>query len=754
MSEERRGAPILNPVLMLRKEAVPEQPAVGGQGEDGIVQERLTPQRRRLSLDLERIAASADELPSHDNKIQVLATMYADSLAPSWTPKGLFSARHDCRLTTPAPGGGYLVEIDTRRLRDLAAYVRSTKTIEGRTAISRVKSIKPYYGTEILRGRTIQELWNDADEIEGGRAFIIWLMPFRDDGARASVVQTLNRIESERRILPTFSNVRFPTLPLRPARDGLPLVVSDDQTTIGRLIRRYRNKSAARAFIVVPNPDALGEVVASGASFRIDPVRRVEVNAPAIGAEPAPPVPSPTAQPIVAVIDGGLTAESYIALEVWRAPPLIAGRMADSTHGNRVTSLVIQGYAWNKQLKLPGLNCRIGTVQAVARPRSNAAVNTDMLIQYLRRVARNYPDARIWNMSFNQILPEVDPDLVSFLGHEIHEIAREFDILPIISIGNRISGESDIRLCPPADCEAALTVGGRRDDGNGNPAEPCSVCRVGPGPEGMLKPELSWYSRVRMLGGGVHTGSSYAAPLIASLAAHTYGNLKEPSPDLVRALLIDRAENEAHHRSLGFGTPYHGYEPWVCEPGSVTMTWRAKLVPGFAYYWHDIPIPPELIRDGKLFGKAKLTAVLNPLVSGSGGPNYFSTRLQVALQYVQRSGQIGNLLGSMRESTESEQIARAELAKWQPVRRHSRDFTRRGGIAFKGDAMRLHARVFARDLYQFGVTSQRELGEQDVAFVLTLKGDSTDSSIYNSTAQRLQNFVESAVIDQEIELTA
>jgi hypothetical protein len=579
-------------------------------------------------------------------------------------------------------------------------------------------------------------------------------MPFRDEGARSSVIQTLSRIESERVILPTFSTIRFPQIDGTEPAESLPVVVNSDQTTIGRLARRYRNHSNARAYITVPNRRALGQVVSSGASFRIDPVRRVEVNAPAIGAEPGPPSPNPNSQPIVAVIDGGLTAQSYLGLEVWRAPPLVAGRAADSVHGNRVTSLVVHGHAWNNRLNLPDLSCRVGTVQAVARPNSNAAVNTDMLVQYLRRVARQFPDAHVWNLSFNQVLPESDAELVSFLGHEIHEIAREFGILPVISIGNRIAGNEDIRLCPPADCEAALTVGGRRYNSDGDPAEPCDVCRAGPGPEGMLKPELSWYSRLRMLGGGTSTGSSYAAPLVASLAAHTFENLKDPCPDLVRALLIDKAESDSHDRALGFGTPYHGYVPWVCEPGSVTMAWRANLVPGFAYYWNEIPIPPEMVQAGKLYGKAKLTAILKPLISGSGGTNYFSTRLQVALQYKQRSGGTGNLLGSMKESIENEQAARTDLAKWQPIRMHSRDFTNRNGISYSGDSMRLHARIFARNLYQFSVGSQRELGEQEVAFVLTLSGGTEDSSIYNSTAQRLQNFVESAVIDQEINIAS
>jgi hypothetical protein len=46
--------------------------------------------------------------------------------------------------------------------------------------------------------------------------------------------------------------------------------------------------------------------------------------------------------------------------------------------------------------------------------------------------------------------------------------------------------------------------------------------------------------------------------------------------------------------------------PWSCEDGSVTLAWRARLQPGANYYRNDIPIPPELQRNGKLYGRASL----------------------------------------------------------------------------------------------------------------------------------------------------
>ena len=746
--DDRRERPLLNPVLTLRKEPVPEAAKGGGPSEKDIVQDRLPAQRRALSARLEAIAAS-DATAPHAGRIHLVVEMFEDSFAPSWTPRPLFTDGRRARLVAPARNG-YLVEAEVAYLPSLARHIRSASAVDARVAISRVRDIRAYGADELLRGREIETLWNRATEVEGGKAFVLWLLPFRDEGARASVVQTLMRFETERAVVPTYSAVEFP-LARREGADAL-VTIRGDETNLARTVRRYRGAGHARGVVTVPSREALRTIVLSGSSFRIDPVPRIEATAPGIGAEPTPPVPNASAQPIVAVVDGGLTAQSYAGLEAWRAHDLVPPGMADHVHGNRVTSLVVHAHAWNNRLGLPRLDCRVGTARAVPREGSNYPADPDRLVDYLRALARAHPETKVWNMSFNAVEPEAEADLVSFLGDEIRSVAREYGILPVISIGNRRRGGTD-QLCAPADCEAALTVGGRDHAGDGIPGGPCNVSLRGPGPDGMLKPDLSWFSRLRMIGGSQQTGSSFAAPLVSSLAAHTFVNLRDPTPDLVRALLINATELEGHDAALGWGTPWHDHFPWTCAPGSVTLAWRATMRPGFNYYWRDIPIPPEMVKAGKLAGKGQLTAILNPLVAEDGGPNYFATRLQVALQYGTRAGGTGNLLGSMREDRAPEQEARADLAKWHPVRRHIRDFGKRGGIAFSGDTMRLHARIYARDLFQFeDVTSHHDLGEQDVAFVLTLSDGSEGSDLYNSMTQRLGTFVESAVVEQVVEI--
>ena len=738
--------PILNPVLSLQMEPILESPRGGGKGRESIVQDRLVPQQSKLRAQAQSLYGSRADFPTFNGKTHVAVHMFSDSLAPSYTPKDLFASVHGCRLVAPLRNG-YLVEADLNRFYGLASAIRRPRSLAFQVDISRVSDMVAFDDKARLWGHSVQDLWEAAPEEEGARLFIITLMPFHDRGAREALFAVIEKLSSDRSLLPVFP--RLPSHGLTDDTMGeLRLAPIPRQSSMARAMRSYRNTGVGHAAVRIPDQECLSAIVASGTSFRIGPVRAIQVTSLGEGQYPAPPIGLEDA-PTIAVVDGGLHAASYLAAEAWRASPLVSDDEADCQHGNGVSSLAVHAYAWNNNRNLPPLECRIGTVQAIPHRNSARYVNEDELINYLDAVARAHPDTRVWNISANLVGPSLDHEEVSVLGHELTRISRERDILPVISVGNVGPYNSELPS-PPADCEAAIVVGGREADEDGDPSHHCSRCLCGPGPDGMLKPDVSWFSKLRMLGGVISTGSSYATPLVSSLAAHTFDALRDPTPDLVKALLLNVAELDEHDPALGWGTPYQSHMPWSCAPGSVTLAWRAQLKPGTTYYWNDIPIPPELVRNGKLYGKARLTAVLSPLVSPFRGKNYFDSRLQTSLQYFAVTGW-KSLLGPMKESTIRENDSRDELKKWYPIRRHCADFTKRRGRQFSGQHFRLYARVYTRDLYQFGWNDHSQAGSQEAAFVLTLWGGGQQRSIYDSTVQQLGTFVESAVLEQEIE---
>jgi hypothetical protein len=738
MAEEERR-PLLNPALRLLVEPTPEPAPGGGKSRTTTKVERLEQQMAKLLRQVTSLHEARSTLAVHGTRTALLARMFAsDSLAPSHSPTDLFSDDVGCRLVAPT-GDGYIVEADVARLPELAERIRRAPNWAIRSDISRVRSIRRFDRSGVLRGRSVEELWNRAVEADGGRYFLVWLRPYHDPGAREALLSAFDGLARERTLLPSAD--AGPLFEAGPP-DAIP------STSTARAMREYRRtRGVGRAVVRVSDRARLRRILASGTVFRMDPVRPVRASA-GRGGTPTLPVPTLPPGPVVAVVDGGLHDLAYKALESWRVAPIVSDTDADRVHGNAVVSLVAHAHELNPHLDLPRLGTRVGTAQAVPHRESNVLLLPDDLLDMLQRMAARHRDARVWNMSFNMEETDDEPDRVSDLGHQISRIARAARVLPVISVGNVFRGNK--RLQPPADCEAALTVGGRTPTRAGKPGAPCPRCCVGPGPEGMLKPDVSWHSPMRVAGGKEMIGSSFPTAPVSTLAAHSFEHLREPTPDLVRALLINRTELEQHEAGRGWGTPYDGRPPWECGPGTVTMLLRATLELGNSYYWNDIPIPPEMIDGGHLVGGAALTAVLEPLVSPFGGANYFAPRVEVGLQFPSRAGKWENLLGTLQESTLPEAVARQELKKWQPVRHYHKHAFKR---AVGGTALRLRARLFARDLYQPGLPSRAAMPPQEAAIVLTLKAHGAGSaSIYDSVVRELGNYVESAVVVQEVQV--
>lgn len=739
--------------MRLKKEARPESITAGGKNENGIKTQRLQAQRDALARQLAGLAESARSLPQFDGRVVVYACMFEDSLAPTWTPSDLFEDELGGQLIAPYKFG-YLVEVEAENLQAYSHRVARTDRTRVLVDISRVQSVSFFGGDHATESRSLADLWQSAPKTENGRAFVVWLMPFRDSGAAEELIRTFANMRGEvvmsaPRLLASIRGDLTENVPAV-LRRTLQTAASDGDR-IGMALREYRQKGRSRATVVLASEEALEKIVASGTVFRIEPVKAVASTAPGEGPEPIRPLPSHMSNlPTVGVVDGGLTASSYQSAVAWRAPALIKDGHADSKHGNLVTSLIVQGHDWNNKLTLPPLYCRVGVAQAVARVGGPMFADTQDLIVYLDGLMTAYPETRVWNFSLNQ-RESCAPDRVSDLGHDLAVLARKHRVLPIISIGNK-PGD---RLQPPADCEAAITVGGRLHKADGAPGGICPISHCGPGPSSMLKPELSNFSHVRALGGTVVQGSSFGTALTSPLAAHTMMRLRDASPDLVKALLLHNADGETFNPAIGFGTPVQETMPWEARPGYVTLQWTANLRPGAAFYW-ELPIPPSLRKTGKLRGTGVLTAILNPhpMVTDYAGPNYFSVRLATALQ-VQRGvtpklkPKFANLLGSLETDKIQEQAARQLDHKWSPVRRHHKTFR---NVQFDGDALRVYARVYSRDLYQYDYASSEEIPEMEVVFVLSLGTGDPEDDVYNELRDQLGTFVEAATIETDIDL--
>lgn len=722
----------------------------GGGKDESKITPHYADRRRAL---IERVSSLLDPASPHTLWFAGHALFWVgvdlDSLAPTYTPDDLFESDIGIRLVAPW-NTGYVIEVPAISRDALLRRLRHPHTIPQRVDISRIISFRPLH--KEITPDSLKQVWATADlDRSGGPAsFVVSLPPFQSAAARDAVLEHLWRWMAEQPMI-----LLGQSLPLESGSDlvlpndgqpgGTPLVPGAAADQRRRIETSYRAGHHPRLPVTARLREALFQGSERGLIVRWDPVTPLAPARPGGGREPDLDREISLDEPIVGHIDGGFTSRRYRPAVVWEADPFLAPADLDTNHGNCTAALIVEAHGWNTDLDLPPLHCRLGIVPAVPRSTYSGPWDLGALILFLDGVLKAHPETTVWNISAN-LRHACERNRVSEFGHQLSQLARRHKVLFVVSTGNR-TGDGEERIAPPADAEAALTVAGRLPDGQGKVGDACPVSRVGLGPDEMLKPELSWFSVVQVIGGRYGRASSYAAALVSRLAAHTWAHLRQPSPDLVKALLINAADGGRHHYRRGYGSPVRPQLPWETDDNTVTLCWQGRMSAKLRYYWEGIEIPLSLRQGGLFHGRVRLVCILAP-VTHMRGTNYASTRLEAALQYRDGNGDWTRLAGSLPSDT-AEGIARAKDAKWQPLRCYNRR-TRRG-VTLGGPELRLSARLFWRDRYLHPELQTDEV-ECDVTFIVTLQSADHQSPVHAEFTQAMDGKVEHAVIEPDIEI--
>lgn len=735
---ERREI-VQNPLLRLVKVPTRERPEVRGKDAKRITdQGRYARHKKRLLDVFNRLPSDpARRRAVHDGHYLVWAQMHEDSLASTHTPHDLFSANIGATLKMPWRDG-YVIEVTDKALKRLQERVISPSSVGHRCDIYSVEQLE-IFATVLAEDDKIDQAWEAAppDE-EGLRRFNVRLADYEPDEARTSVFAKLAELAQAQRL-----------------RIGAPATSADNPSHVGWLTpagARDRLPRRRRITLALRDAASLRELVLSGSITRWEAVTALRPTVPGAGPEPRIDLPDMDDEPIVGVIDGGYHTDRYEDAVAWRyLPPLVPDQEAAREHGNKVSSVVVDAHLWSNQLQLPQLHCRLGVVQAVPHPASTFPLPHDHTLAHIENAFIANPETHVWNLSAN-IEKACDEYDVSELGHGLAEIARRHNKLLVISAGNR-SGSSH-RVAPPADCEAALVVAGRSHDENGAVKGACDVSRIGLGPEGMLKPETSWFSSLRVLGGDVASGTSFAAPLVSRLAAHTWNHLEEPTPDMVNALLLNASDLDEYSHEMGFGSPVRPELPWNCASNAAVVAWTEQMTYMQRYYWTGIRIPPSLMKNGRFRGRAKLVAILSPHTAIEGH-HYFQTRIDAALSFrAEKKGKMENVsLAGCMNPLQMEAAARRDDNKWDPVRVYERDCRRSQGVIIPGaqPSLQVYSRLFWRDTYRYDTQFMKET-PCNVTFVVSLESGDPDADTYNEFKRIMAEEVVSAVVEQEIDI--
>ena len=480
----------------------------------------------------------------------------------------------------------------------------------------------------------------------------------------------------------------------------------------------------------------------------------------------------PADAPIVAVFDTGVhPAATLLASWVSSTETFITGVDTNYEHGTMVASLVADARGLNEQdARFPITGCRIHDVCGL----ESGSAHIGDLIQRLRQALANRPDIRVWNLSLGA--PSgVGDEGFSELAQELDNLSDHYGVLFVVAAGNYVDEPhrgwpcedtfAD-RISSPADSVRALTVGAIAHLGNATSyvaaGEPASYSRRGPGPVFTPKPD------VVHIGGGMdapwnadalgikvlapnngllrNAGTSFAAPIVAAMAAQTWHALGTaprqhglaPSPTLVKALMIHSAElaspvrTPVHRRYFGAGAPSDPMAALYDGPDSFTLVFEADLTTGTKWRKFPYPVPGSMLVDGKLRGEVILTAVYAPPVDGNAGAEYVRANLEVGFGtlepdedgVLQFHGKVPMRWEHGTDGLESAQVEHG--GKWSPVKIHRKVFS---GIS--GANWALQANMVRRANEAPGQEAMR------VVIIVTLRSVDGHEDVYNEGARSL-----------------
>ena len=219
------------------------------------------------------------------------------------------------------------------------------------------------------------------------------------------------------------------------------------------------------------------------------------------------------------------------------------------------------------------------------------------------------------------------------------------------------------RLSSPGDSVRALTIGALTHLENAaslvRTGEPAGYSRRGPGPVFTPKPDIVHIGgntdgnldptdvgvQVLAIDGGFARlcGTSFASPIAAAMAAHTWQALLAPNrthavtvtPNLVKALLIHSAQLNSperpaiERRYFGAGMPTVVTDIFYDSDDSFTMLFELDIADTTKWRKAPFPIPSSLMVDGKFRGEVIITAAYAPPLNPTAGAEYVRFNVDV-----------------------------------------------------------------------------------------------------------------------------
>jgi hypothetical protein len=508
---------------------------------------------------------------------------------------------------------------------------------------------------------------------------------------------------------------------------------------------------------------------------------------------------------IIGILDNGISKVPQLVpwLHGSRWSPYPQSSISE-THGTFVAGVAVYGDALEKQDWVGHYGVKVFDA-AVFPDLTKESLDEDELISNIQRAVELYHnEIKIWSLSIS-MKGEVQEDKFSDFAIALDALQDKYNIIICKSAGNTFAPfycKPKERLNLGADSVRSLVIGSvahKKNDYDlvdiGNPSP---FSRVGPGPQFIIKPEVSHYGgnagideSGNIITNGVKSfnkngeistsvGTSFSTPRIASLIAGLSEELDEEfDPLLLKALVIHNAQypnglkvpDIERTKQLGFGVPNSIKQIIYNKNNEATLILRDSLAKGEMINILDFPMPQCLIKNGYYTGKITVTLIYEPILDATQGAEYCQSNIDVFFgSYDQKTlrdttkksilnpiGRAGakNILNqslyskTIRKSNTDEFALRERLLiqysdKYYPVKKYAIDLLEMSAsnkLHYLGSDKKWYFTL--RGLYRDFIENQsKQTGEvlsQEFCAIITIKGED-GMPVYDNVTQQLDNF--------------
>lgn len=388
-------------------------------------------------------------------------------------------------------------------------------------------------------------------------------------------------------------------------------------------------------------------------------------------------IPDPTNEPTVGVIDTLFYEDVYFSKWVKFENMLhkdIETDIGDCEHGTAVTSLIVDGPAFNPDLED---NCGRFRVKHFGVA-TKGSFSSFSIIKSIREIVSKNKDIKVWNLSLGSEL-EISKNFMSPEAAELDRIQSENDVIFVVAGTNKPKGiKEKMRIGAPADSLNSIVV--NAVDFNNNPVP---YHRIGPVLSFFHKPDISYYGgddskKIKVCtptGEGFVSGTSFAAPWITRKVAYLIYKMGF-SREVAKALLIDSAagwnRRDDMSYAVGYGVVPKKIEDVINCPNDEIRFIMTGISESFETYTYNIPVP---IYNNKHPFYARSTLCYFPNCSRNQGVDYTDTEMDVHFGRVAENAN-GIAIKSINSNNQGnvglnviyEEYARKLYRKWDNIK--------------------------------------------------------------------------------------